>query len=159
MHTHEDLLQRFYAAFQQRDASGMVSCYHPQVQFSDPIFTHLGGERAGSMWRMLCERGKDLTLEFRDLHAGDQTGTAHWEAWYTFPTTGRKVHNIVDAEFEFRDGKIIHHHDRFDLHRWAGQALGWPGKLLGGFSFLQNKIRGMAVQGLEKYLLGQTDAR
>jgi ketosteroid isomerase-like protein len=152
MHANEELVRRFYTAFQKRDGAAMAACYHPDVQFSDPVFTDLRGEKAGAMWKMLCERGKDLKVEFRDVKADDKTGSAHWDAWYTFTTTGKKVHNIIDASFEFRDGKIVRHTDRFDLHRWAGQALGITGKLLGGMSFLQNKVRAMAAKGLDDYL-------
>jgi ketosteroid isomerase-like protein len=152
MHPNEELIHRFYSAFQKRDAATMVACYHPEIEFSDPVFTHLKGPRAGAMWKMLCERGADLKIEFCDVGADDQNGAAHWEAWYTFSTTGKKVHNIIDASFEFRDGKIVRHTDRFDLHRWAAQALGLTGKLLGGTGFLQNKIRAMAMKNLERYL-------
>ncbi|MGH8442926.1 MAG: nuclear transport factor 2 family protein [Nevskiaceae bacterium] len=152
MSSNEETIRRFYSAFQQRDAATMAACYAPDVQFSDPVFTDLRGERAGAMWKMLCERGKDLKIEFRDVRADATTGSAHWEAWYTFSASGRKVHNIIDATFEFRDGKIVRHTDRFDLHRWAGLALGLPGKLLGWSPLLQNKVRAMAAKGLEDYL-------
>ena len=83
MHRNAELIEKFYRAFQRRDAATMTSCYHPQVQFSDPVFTDLQGARAGAMWRMLTERGKDLKVEFRDVQADETTGTAHWEAWFT----------------------------------------------------------------------------
>jgi ketosteroid isomerase-like protein len=152
MNANEETIRRFYTAFQKRDAAGMVACYAPDVQFSDPVFTDLKGERAGAMWKMLCERGKDLKIEFRDVRADGAGGSAHWEAWYSFSATGRKVHNIIDAAFEFRDGKIAKHTDRFDLHRWAGLALGLPGRLLGWTPMLQNKVRAMAAKGLDDYL-------
>lgn len=152
MHPNEGLIRTFYLALQKRDGAAMAACYHPDVQFSDPVFTDLRGERAGGMWKMLCERGKDLKVEFRDVIADDKTGSAHWEAWYTFSASGNKVHNLIDATFEFRDGKIIRHTDRFDLHRWAGQALGFPGKLFGGLPFLHNKIRAMGLKNLNQYL-------
>ena len=150
--SNEETIQRFYTAFQKRDAAGMAACYAPDVQFSDPVFTDLKGAQAGAMWKMLVERGKDTKIEFRDVRADATTGSAHWEAWYTFSTTGRKVHNIIDATFEFRDDKIVKHTDRFDLHRWAGLALGLPGKLLGWTPLLQNKIRAMAAKGHTEYL-------
>lgn len=152
MHAHEQLIQRFYSAFQKRDAAGMVACYAPQVQFSDPVFTDLRGPRAGAMWKMLCERGKDLRIEFGEVRADDRSGSAHWDAWYTFGGTGRPVHNRIDASFEFAGGLIAKHTDRFDLHRWAGQALGLPGKLLGWTPLLQNRIRAMAAGNLDQYL-------
>jgi ketosteroid isomerase-like protein len=152
VNANEQLIQRFYAAFQQRDANAMVACYAPGVEFSDPVFPALKGARAGAMWQMLCARGKDLRIEFRDVRADDRTGSAHWDAWYSFSATGRKVHNSIDATFEFADGRIVKHTDRFDLHRWAGQALGPAGKLLGWTPMVQNKIRSMAAKGLDDYL-------
>lgn len=151
MHANAALITRFYQAFQKRDAAAMAACYHPEVRFSDPAFPDLRGPQAGAMWTMLCARGKDLRLEFRDVQADDHRGRAHWEAWYSFTATGRKVHNIIDAEFEFRDGLILRHTDRFDFHRWAGQALGPAGKLLGGFGFLQAKVQKMAAKGLAEF--------
>jgi ketosteroid isomerase-like protein len=151
MSANEGLIRRFYSAFQQRDAATMAACYRPDVRFSDPVFTDLRGAQAGLMWKMLCERGKDLKIEFRDVRADDATGSAHWEAWYTFSATGRKVHNVIDATFEFRDGRIVSHTDRFDLYRWSRQALGPAGLLLGWTPLLQNKVRAMAAKGLADY--------
>jgi ketosteroid isomerase-like protein len=143
-----ELIQRFYTAFQQRDAATMAACYHDQAHFSDPVFTDLDAAGVRAMWAMLCARGKDLRIEFRDIDARQDSGAVHWDAWYTFSATGRKVHNSIDARFEFRDGLILKHSDRFDFHRWAGQALGFSGKLLGGTGFLQNKVRAQAAKGL-----------
>jgi ketosteroid isomerase-like protein len=151
MNVNEQLIHTFYSAFQKRDAAGMLACYDPQVQFSDPVFTDLKGARAGAMWTMLCERGKDLKIEFRDVRADDRAGSAHWDAWYTFTGTGRKVHNSIDASFEFSGGRIVRHTDRFDLHRWSRQALGLPGLLLGWTPLLQNKVRAMAAKNLDDY--------
>lgn len=148
MHAHEQLIETFYKAFQQRDAEAMAACYHKDVVFSDPVFPDLHGARAGNMWRMLCARGKDLKIEFSGVSANDSTGKAHWEAWYTFSGTGRKVHNIIDAEFEFRDGKIVRHKDQFDFWRWSRQAIGPAGVLLGWTPILLNGVRKKADKGL-----------
>lgn len=152
MHPNAELITRFYEAFQRRDAEAMAACYHPDVEFTDEVFVGLRGERASGMWAMLCERGKDLRIEFRDVRADDTTGSAHWDAYYTFSTTGRSVVNHVDAELEFRDGKIVRHRDRFDFHAWAGQALGPLGKLLGWTDFLRNKVRRQGAQGLDAWM-------
>jgi ketosteroid isomerase-like protein len=151
MNDNDATIRRFYEAFQKRDAAAMAACCAPDVHFSDPVFPDLRGPQAGMMWKMLCERGKDLRLEFRDARADETTGSAHWEAWYTFSATGRKVHNVIDASFEFRDGRIARHVDRFDLYRWSRQALGPAGLLLGWTPLLQNKVRAMAAKGLADY--------
>ena len=152
MHRNAELVRNFYAAFQQRDYRGMAACYHPAVNFSDEVFTDLEGAQASAMWQMLCERAKDLKIEFRDIEADASAGHAHWEAWYTFSATGRRVHNKIDARFEFREGKIIRHRDSFDFWAWASQALGPTGRLLGWSGFLKNRVRTQAARSLAAFL-------
>jgi len=152
MHANAQVIEKFYKAFQKRDAAAMNSCYARDVDFSDAVFIGLKGDQARGMWTMLCERGKDLKLEFSGVTADDKAGKAHWEAWYTFSGTGRAVHNVIDATFEFENGLIRRHTDLFDLHRWAGQALGLPGKLLGWAPLMQNAIRAKARAALDQYL-------
>jgi ketosteroid isomerase-like protein len=151
MSSNAELILRFYTAFQQRDAETMVACYAPDVRFSDPVFPDLVGDRAKGMWRMLCARGKDLKIEFRDVSADETSGRAHWEAWYTFSASGRPVHNVIDAEFRFGDGLIVEHRDRFDLYRWSRQALGATGILLGWAPIVQGKIRRQASRALDAH--------
>jgi ketosteroid isomerase-like protein len=149
-----ELIRTFYSAFQRRDAAAMAACYHPEIVFSDPVFPRLEGWRAAAMWRMLCENGKDLRIEFSVLEPseGDErAGRAHWDAWYTFSQTGRSVLNRIDARFELRDGLIVRHVDAFDLHAWAAQALGLKGRLLGWLSPVQNAIRSNADKALTAY--------
>lgn len=151
-HPNAKLIEGFYAAFARRDAEGMIACYAGDVVFSDPVFPSLRGDEARAMWRMLCERGKDLRVEASGIEAGDSEGRAHWEAFYTFSATGQKVHNIIDARFELAEGKIVRHVDTFDLRRWAGMALGWKGKLLGWLPPVQNAVRKQADAGLRAYM-------
>lgn len=152
MHPNAQRIEKFYEAFGRRDAAAMIACYHPDVEFSDPVFGELRGARAGAMWQMLCARAKDLRVEARDVGADDRLGQAHWDAWYTFSATGRQVHNSIDAEFEFRDGLIIRHHDHFDLWRWSRQALGLTGVLLGWSSVVREKVKRRAATGLEQFI-------
>lgn len=152
MHPHQALLESFYKSFSQRDAEGMVACYHPDVAFSDPVFPDLRGGRARAMWRMLCARAKDFELTFRDVSADDRGGQVHWEATYLFSATGRRVHNIIDASFRVEDGKIIEHRDRFDLWRWSRMALGPKGVLLGWLPPVQAAIRAQAAKGLDEFI-------
>ena len=151
MHPHAALIDRFYKAFAKRDAEAMVACYHKDIRFSDPVFPDLEGPHAGAMWRMLAERATTLEVEHSGVEADDKAGKAHWEARYLFSATGRNVHNVIDATFEFKDGLIVRHQDRFDLWRWAGMALGMKGKLLGWAPPVQNAIRANARKGLEAF--------
>lgn len=152
MHENARLLETFYTCFQRRDGAGMAACYHPDAEFSDPVFPGLKGAQVGGMWRMLTERSISLELTFRDIKADEQRGSAHWEAIYPFSATGRRVHNVIDATFEFRDGKIYRHLDHFDLYRWMRMALGPKGALLGWAPPVQAALRKKARAGLDEYL-------
>ena len=137
----KSLVETFYTAFQKQDAATMISCYDNDIVFHDPVFGELREEDARAMWTMLCQNAKDLKIEFSNIEASLKKGSVHWEAWYTFSKTGKSVHNIVEATFEFKNSKIIRHTDSFNLHKWVSQALGFKGKLLGRTKFFQNKIQ------------------
>ena len=155
MHPNAQLIEKFYSSFQSHNADGMVACYHPDVTFTDPAFGTLHGVQAASMWRMLVERSKDLQVAFRDVQANDNHGSAHWEARYTFSKSRRPVHNIIEAEFVFKDGLIFQHTDRFNFWRWSRMALGITGTLLGWTPFIQSAVRKNALGGLEKFMAKQ----
>ena len=146
-------IEKFYQAFHQLDAETMAECYHPEVVFEDPAFGVLHGERAKNMWRMLChsQKGKDFKITFSNIKSDGTTGSANWEAFYKFSQTGRDVHNIITASFEFKDGKIIKHTDHFNLHTWAKQAMGFKGWLLGGTSFFKKKLNAQTNKLLDKF--------
>lgn len=148
------LTEHFYRAFQQKDYQTMAACYHPQATFRDEVFTLNGAEDIGAMWQMLCERGKDMQMTFSVTEHTSGQITAHWQARYTFSQSGRRVHNIIDAEFEFQDGKIIRHHDGFNFWSWSRQALGLPGLLLGWTPLLRKKVQTIAMNNLRLFKNG-----
>lgn len=152
MHPNAQSIRDFYAALSRCDAEAMVALYAPDIAFSDPVFPALNGEEACGMWRMLCSRAKDLSVESSGIEADDTQGKAHWEARYTFSKTGRTVLNRVSAHFTFRDGKVIRHQDTFDLWAWAGMALGLKGRLLGWLPPVKAAIRKEADAGLRAFL-------
>jgi ketosteroid isomerase-like protein len=147
-----DVIRKFYAAFQRRDHAAMAACYAPDATFSDPVFPALRGPAVAAMWRMLCERGADLRIEASEIEGDSTRGSARWEAWYTFSATGRPVHNSIRASFTFRDGRIQSHVDSFDLYRWARQALGLKGLLLGWAPPVQGAIRAQAARALDAFV-------
>ena len=151
MEENKKLIQTFYSAFQQRDHAAMIACYAEHVTFSDPVFTFLEGKKAKAMWHMLCERGKDLQITFREVQANGSKGSAHWEAMYTF-STGRRVHNVIEATFNFQDGKITAHQDSFDLWKWSRMALGTSGVMLGWSLAMKNKVRAAAMKSLAAFI-------
>ena len=120
------LIERFYEAFGQCNGAAMTACYAPGAHFCDPAFGDLEGDEIGAMWRMLTGRATDLKIELHEHEAGEEAGSAHWIARYTF-STGRRVFNEIQASFRFSDGLIADHVDEFDFRRWARQALGPTG--------------------------------
>lgn len=153
MQTNTDIVRKFYSAFQQLDWQTMTSCYDDDIVFSDPAFGLLRGEEAKAMWEMLCKNAKDLSLTFSNIEMLDEEyTTCNWTACYTFSKTGRKVVNHIKAFMKFQNGKIIEHSDAFKLSKWAAQALGWKGILLGWTGFMKRKIQKNARKNLIAFI-------
>ncbi len=148
---HVQLIERFYRAFDEGDGEAMAACYAPDVQFSDPVFPDLRGSRAGAMWQMLTATPGDLRVELLERAADETSGSAHWRAHYTFTETGRPVVNDIQASFRFANGLIVEHRDEFDFHRWARQALGPVGLLLGWTPIVRSAVRRKAAGRLEEF--------
>lgn len=145
------LIETFYQAFDRHDAEAMVACYADDVVFRDPAFGELRGEQARDMWRMLCRTGKDLRVEVAGIRAAGDAGRCHWVADYTFTTTNRKVHNEVDANFDFRDGLIWRHTDEFSFPKWSSQAFGPVGSVLGRTPILPFMLTKVARHQLSQF--------
>lgn len=152
MNANEQIMHRFYTAFQKLDYKTMQESYHPDAVFNDPAFGLLNAEEVKAMWEMLCKRAKDFSLEFSNIVSEDEYGTCNWAARYTFTLTGRKVVNNIKAYMKFADEKIIEHSDAFSLHKWASQALGWKAWLLGWTGFFQKKIQAKSRKRLRDYM-------
>lgn len=146
-------IETFYAAFSKGDWQTMADCYHPEAEFTDEVFVGLKGKEVPAMWRMLIERsGGNMEITHSHVQQTGELGSADWVAVYVFSATGRRVINRIHAEFVFKDGKIFRHTDSFDLHKWAGQAMGFKGKLLGCTSFFRKKVQKTAREGLNRYV-------
>lgn len=151
-------IETFYTAFARLDGAAMAACYAEDARFDDEAFSLAGRREIGGMWSMLCEAVKAKGRDVWRLDVSEVTDkSAHWEAHYRFSATGRMVHNIIEARFEFdAAGLITRHRDSFDFWRWARQALGAPGMLLGWSPFLRGKVRAQAASNLKKFLARQS---
>lgn len=149
-------IETLYAAFARLDGHAMQACYAEDARFDDEVFALRGRREIGGMWRMLCDATNsrpDAKAHWRLEVSGITERSAHWEAHYLFSATGRAVHNVIDAEFEFdAQGLIRRQRDHFDFWRWSRQALGAPGLMLGWTPMLRNKVRATAASNLSKFL-------
>lgn len=152
MTANEKTLIKFYTAFANADASTMSECYHQDIVFRDPVFGLLKGDNVSKMWKMLIETSKGaLKIVTADIKADEYVGSAQWTASYTFSKTNRKVVNVIQAHFHFKDGLIIKHTDDFDIWKWSKQAFGIKGVLFGWTGYMHRKIHEKAVSSLKKY--------
>ena len=152
MTENSQLITNFYDAFKAKDFKTMQESYRPDAIFNDEIFTNLSGTEAGKMWEMLIKSGKDLELKYEVLENDGDFVNVRWIAKYTFSKTGRMVINDIQAFFKIEDGKISQHTDSFDFYKWARQAFGLSGLLLGWTTYFKNKVQNTARQGLDKFV-------
>ena len=148
-------INRLYDALHRLDSAAMQACYAPDAQFDDEVFSLRGRAQIGGMWRMLCEATKAQGRDVWRIEASQITAnSAHWDAHYRFSTTGRLVHNSIEAHFEFNaKGLITRQRDRFSFWRWSRQALGTSGLLLGWTPIVRHKVRAQAAAKLAKFML------
>ena len=153
MQSNEDIIKRFYSAFQKLDYQTMNDCYSGDIIFSDPVFLVLKGDEVRAMWEMLCKNAKDFSLTFSDIEPLDEEyATCRWTATYTFSKTGKKVVNKIKAYMKFYDGKIIEHSDAFRLSTWISQALGWKGVIFGWAGFMKRAVQRNARKNLNHFM-------
>jgi len=155
-HPNAKLIQKFYEDFKNKDYKAMIQAYHPSVEFSDALFD-LRGDAAAAMWYMLCKDATDLEVKLVDCAANDEVGVAHREASYNFSETGRRVHNVVEARFEFKDGKIIKHQDDWNFWKWSNMALGLVGRFLGWTPIVKNAAKKKAATKLDNLIEAASD--
>ncbi|MBC2844887.1 nuclear transport factor 2 family protein [Winogradskyella flava] len=150
----ENVVAKFYNAFSNLDSETMCSCYHDNIVFEDPAFGILRGDKAKAMWQMLCasQKGKDFKVIASNIKADETSGAAHWEAFYKFSKTGRSVHNKIDAQFDLKDGLILKHTDTFNLHKWAKQAMGFKGFIIGHTRYFKTKLQSQTNYLLDKFI-------
>jgi hypothetical protein len=91
-------------------------------------------------------------LDYQILEETSNQVKTQWIATYTFSKTGRKVVNKIVATMSVDNGLIIMHTDVFSFHKWASQALGTVGLLLGWTGFLRKKVQTTARQNLDVFM-------
>ena len=143
--------EQFYEAFMVRDHYTMGLLYAENATFSDPVFPLLNARGARMMWAMLLTRAEDLGIEVNVLEDSPTRARVDWTAHYTFGATGRRVVNRIETEMAISNGRIVRQVDRFSLWRWARQALGAQGLLLGWTPMVQNRIRKQAARSLGEF--------
>lgn len=152
MHPNEQLLEKFFNALQRKDINAVIECLDQEVVYSDPIFKNLQGRTTRAYWHMMLEKLPDLKVEYKNIKANDNSGSACWYCIYNYTKTDRLIRYKIKAKFKFKDGKIFSHTDSYSLWRWAGKALGLTGYFLGFTAFVRNQIRTDAINGLNIYM-------
>jgi hypothetical protein len=145
------VVTRFYEAFKARDPATMGACYADTATFSDPIFPDLDAAGVRAMWSMLLSRGSELALTYEILEETPTSARIKWIAHYTMSSTGHQVENHVETAMGIANDRIVTQVDDFVFWRWAKQALGWRGRLLGWAPTLRGKVQAQAAKGLTAF--------
>jgi hypothetical protein len=92
MNYNESILFKFFKAFENVNAIEMCACYHPKIQFNNPIFGSLTTNEVCDMWQMLMDSSvKNLKINFSEIQANEYIGTVQWIARYNF---GKKTEKL-----------------------------------------------------------------
>ena len=130
MHPNALLLQRLFSSLDRKDDKAMAACYHAEATFQDIAFRLRGKAEISDMWRMICTG--DIHATFEIIQADDTTGRVKVIDEYTFSETGRRVKNVIDSRFTFRDHLVVEQRDDCDPREWAAMAMGGAKGFLAG---------------------------
>lgn len=144
---------RFFDAFAVGDWHAMGRLYAPQARFSDPLFPQLDAEQVRALWQMLLTQAQGFRLSYRIDAESDHAARVLWVAHYLYGR--RPVVNRVVSEMQLGAGCILVQNDHFNLWRWARQALGLTGWLLGGTPLLRRRLRREAAVRLQAFIARQ----
>lgn len=158
--TNEETVYHFYKSLNEGNVDAMLSCYHPEIVFEDPIFGELHGERAMHMWRMLLKRpNSKLRIKVENVHQIRGMVMCLWTAKYEYGKNKRKVYNVVESQFMFKGSKVFEHRDSFHTYMWIKQALGMMGFLFGWSNWYQDLIKKQANRHLDSYIKKQANSK
>lgn len=65
MTANQNTIIKFYTALANANATEICECYHPNIQFRDPIFGLLKGNDVCQMWKMLIKKSQgNLKIDY-----------------------------------------------------------------------------------------------
>ena len=106
------------------------------------------------MWRMLTGGVRGPAVELLEHEADGDSGSAAGSRTTRSRRPAVTWTTTSAPRFRFRDGLIAEHRDEFGFHRWARQALGPPGLLLGWTPIVQGSVRKRARARLDEFMSG-----
>jgi hypothetical protein len=104
MHPNEELITKFYSAFQSKMETQWQIPTSPMQCFRILSFK-FKRERSRRYVAYVSRKRTKSFDSFFNVKADDMKGSADWEADYSFSKTGRMVYNKIHAEFTFQDRK------------------------------------------------------
>ena len=144
----KEIAIKFYDAFASADVETLKKLYDEKLIFNDEIFVGLSYEETIKMWSSLLIGNKDMSIKYTIKEYSENKVKVEWIADYLFSASRRKVRNVIIANMEIENGKIIKHTDEFNFYKWSKMALGTLGLLLVWTSFFRNKVRKGAYEKL-----------
>jgi hypothetical protein len=146
-HPNAMLIDRLFTALTEHQPDTIASCYHPDASFEDIAFRLRGRGEIHDMWRMICLGGSEIVATYEILQADENTARVRLVDDYKFGKDKRRVVNVIDSRFAFRDGLIVEHHDTCDPRAWGAAALGGvPGFIAGRVPFVRRFMAGMKLK-------------
>jgi ketosteroid isomerase-like protein len=153
MHSHSEVVTRLFTALQKHDHRAMADCYADDASFKDIAFEISGKKRIHAMWHMICEG--DIRASFDIVSVTERVAVVKVVDDYTFRSSGRKVHNVIESRFRLNNGSIVDQEDACNAREWAEMALGGvSGFLAGRLAFLR---RAKAHKMLDAFIAGHSE--
>lgn len=109
--------EKFYTSLSSDNLKQLADLYTEDVTFVDPVTQHQGLPALVAYFENLLENCQSCTFDIFDKHTDSEQATVTWQLNFTHPKlrAGRLIHVTGISIMKFRDGKISHQQDFYDL--------------------------------------------
>lgn len=127
------------------------SLYHPKAEYMDELFS-LKYREILALWYSCMLPEMKLEVKVKSIEQFKDVVVTKWTISYTISSINRRITLDEIGRFEFEDGLIIRHTDKYSFHSWCTQALGVAGMLASWSKWLRSKVRNQAYSSISANL-------
>lgn len=106
-----------YQKLSKETLGNLTNIYHQDVVFEDAAHKLTGWDELSSYFDNLYQNVIDCSFDVKSTHQADDAGFIIWEMHLRHPKL--KSGDVVSVQgvshIQFKDGKVIHHRDYFDM--------------------------------------------
>lgn len=115
-----ELVHKFIDVYQSLNKSNLfllADIYHNNIIFTDPVHQVKGLNALNDYFVHLYANVSEISFKIDNFFIAEQEAALYWQMHYCHNklNRGQPISVTGHSHLRFRDGKVIYHHDYFDI--------------------------------------------